>query len=388
MIAPCLKIAHVTEAFTGGIATYMSLVLPGLVQEGFGVSLICSPGRNEPRFTAMVDDLKKAGVEVVLLPMARAIRPLGDLTALARLKRAIVAGRFDLVHTHGSKAGALGRVACFLAKRPVVHTPHCFSFLRCGGQWQKAVLVRIERLLGGLTDQLVAVSGDEQEAAGKAGIVAKNGCVVIPNGLEPQAQAGDCPDGQAVRRRFGIPYQAPLVTMICRLVKYKGIQMFLEAARICIRARKDTTFLVGGVGPLRADAEAFIVRHGLTGNVLLPGHVDDTSALLRVSAICVLCSRAEGQPYCLLEAMRAGCSIVATKAPGMAELVENDRTGLLMEASAQSLADGILKVLDDPSLRQRYSQAARQQFVKSHLLDRQVRCLGQLYGQVCQSGRN
>ncbi len=126
-----VRIAHIIEGFSGGTCTYMCHVLPQLVERGFDVTLVVSLNRRCPDAFRKVSLLERSGVKIELIPMSREASPFKDLCAFIALLRLMWARQFDIVHTHCSKAGALGRLAAFVEGGSVrIHSPHCFAFLR------------------------------------------------------------------------------------------------------------------------------------------------------------------------------------------------------------------------------------------------------------------
>jgi glycosyltransferase involved in cell wall biosynthesis len=160
-----------------------------------------------------------------------------------------------------------------------------------------------------------------------------------------------------------------VVVTACRLVEYKGMLRFLEAARVC--GAEDTVFLVAGEGPLRGEMEAYISEHSLGKKVKLLGYMGCMEDLYSICDAVVLCSDSEGQPYLLLEAMRAGRPVVATDVAGNRELLE-EGCGALVEASAEAVARGIASVLADRLRAEECAENGRRRFLANHLLERQV----------------
>ncbi len=375
-----MRVAHIVEAMTGGVLTYMRTVLPRLVGAGAEVALFCSLERKGTGAEASVAEMRDGGVRVSVIPMQRRIAPWADLRAGVQIRRALVAGAYDVIHTHASKAGVLGRIAARATGTPaIVHTPHCFAFLRFDG-WRKVLSMSLERGLGRLTHRCVCVSADEAHVAMKRRIVSPSRCVHLDNACSDLPSACSSEPTQtpaAFKRHLGIRPTASVVTTVCRLVEYKGVLTFLDAAAVC--ASPDAVFLIAGEGELASVAQAWIARRRLGDRIRLLGHVD-VRPLLRATDVMVLCSRAEGQPYAIIEAMRAGRAIVATDVPGNRSLVAHGRTGLLTTSRAGSIASAIDQLLGDNATRGAYGRAARDRFRRRHVVDRQVRELMALYG--------
>ena len=255
-----ISVVHILEPFVGGVRTWVCTVLVRLVENGFDVTLICSLNRSCPDDDAQVRKLRDAGIKVHIVPMNRRISPLKDLRSFVRILHLLKKNRFDIVHTHSSKAGALGRIAAVLAGAGAVfHSPHCFAFLRSNSRLSKSFYFAIERLLAKLTTTLVAVSQSEADIAAEARIVPSQNCVVIPNALpvtliSPKPPSGE--KGSAVKASLAINQDARIVTTACRLVEYKGIFRFLQAARLS--RTPHTVFLLAGEGELKTAAQEFI----------------------------------------------------------------------------------------------------------------------------------
>jgi glycosyltransferase involved in cell wall biosynthesis len=380
MQARRMKVVHILEGFSGGTRTYMCHVLPELVRRGLDVTLICSLERGGADVLPSVAKLRDDGVRVFIVPMAREIRPWQDARSLARIWRLLLQGRYDIVHTHCSKAGALGRLAACLAGVKIrLHSAHCFAFLRCDGRARRFLYMALERLFGRLTTTLVAVGESEAATAVRRRIVPSCRCVKVSNGLPPD-QTASRPDPAAIaeyRRSFGLDADARVVTTVCRLVEYKGIFRFLRAAELS--QVPATTFVIAGDGDLYGPAQQFIEAAHLRRKVRLLGHVDHMEPLYCVSDVMVLCSDAEAEPYAILEAMRANVPVVATATPGNNQLISHQRTGLLTDSTPAGIASAIDRVLTNHEMRRRYCANAYDYVVQQHTLDQQVSQLSLLY---------
>lgn len=372
-----LKVLHVTEGFDGGVVTFLKHVLPAQRAAGLDVSLACCPRRSSQQQEDL-DYLREAGVRVHQVPMARGPHPLRDLSALATLVSILKEQSFDWVHTHCFKGGLLGRLATRFTPVPaVIHTPHCFPFMRERSRLGSAACRGIERALGRWTDCLMLVS--ESERLTTMQILAGVPSVVIPNGLPPQGseQAGPL---QALRHELELPQDVPVVGTLCRLTRYKCVDHLILAAASVRKRVPEARFVIAGDGPDRGRLKRLVRSLGLNEAVHLIGYRRDADRLLRLFDVCALCSQAEGMPYVLLEAMRAGVAVVASNVPGSRDLIENARTGLLYEwGRVDHLAHCILRCLADRALTHQLTQQARRYVADGHTLDSQVAAMLDLY---------
>ncbi len=376
-----IKVVHILEGFLGGTSTYVCTVLPQLVRKGFDVTLIGSTNRCSPDAAARLSELRQNGVTVHIIPMHREINPLRDTRSFISIYHLLLKNNFDIIHTHCSKAGALGRLAGFLTGKNVrLHTPHCFAFTRCNSRSRKKLYLILEKLLGRLTTKLVAVAQTEATIAINSRIVPNYRCVRVTNGLSNgQLLSENAPSTKdsAGKASLGIDRDKRVVVTACRLVEYKGIFRLLKAAELS-RAQ-NTVFLIAGDGELKTSVEKFISERKLGNKVKLLGHVSNMEQIYNICDVVALCSDAEAQPYLLLEAMRAKCPIVATSVIGNKELISHNMTGLLTEPNPASIAEAIDKLLADSDKRNRLAENAYTYFHKNHTLDKQISELTNVY---------
>jgi glycosyltransferase involved in cell wall biosynthesis len=377
-----IKIVHILEGFTGGLATYMQNVLPLLADNGFDVTLICSLRRSSPDAPEKIAMLKDRGIHILLLPMQRGINPFIDLYCFISIWRFLRKNRFSIVHTHCSKAGALGRLAASMAGiKTRFHSSHCFAFLRCRNLFAKKFYLLIERFLSRFTTTFIAVSKADAEAAIKYRIFRKEKCVIINNGLclhERLLENQENSRKSINKANLGIDSKSFVVVTACRLVEYKGIFSLLNAARF---SKANCVFVLAGEGELKEKIKSFIIGNDLAQKVRLAGYVVNMEALYGIADVVALCSAMEAQPYLLLEAMRANRPIVATDVPGNRELLSSGR-GLLVQDDPGKIASSIDELLFNQDMKQSLIQNAYDHFRKYHDLNTQIWRLKDIYKKV------
>lgn len=374
-----IKIAHIVEGFVGGMSTYLCNVLVLLKDAGFDVALIYSPDRRDKGLPEKLAYLKDRGISVHSVPMTRAVNPVSDLYCLFVMVRIFAGERFDIVHTHCSKAGTVGRISAKLSGiKQIYHSSHCFAFLRCGNFFTKKIYLLAERLLAPLTTKFIAVSNCDAESAKRWKIFGEGKCEIVNNGLS--ADKNPCSQKQPetisrIRRSFNLPAESFVVVTACRLVEYKGLFTFIDAARL---SKSNAIFVIAGDGPLKARLGNYISRNCLSEKVKLLGHVCDMARLYRICDLVVLCSTMEAQPFALLEAMRAKCAIIASDVPGNKELLRGQR-GILVEPRPEKFAASIDRLLSDSHKRYELAQSACTYFHSMHQLEDQVQKLIDIY---------
>ena len=190
---------------------------------------------------------------------------------------------------------------------------------------------------------------------------------IVPNGVDTNRfhPVGDC---QAVKRRLRVGNRQ-LVLFVGRLIPRKGLNYLLEAAKRIVKEQRETLFVIVGNGPLRNRLVSDVENAGLAGNFAFLGDVSDEELpkIYRCADLFVLPSIQEGQGIALLEAQESAKPVVAFNVSGVAEAVRNGETGLLVKAAGSGeLAEAILRLLSDKSLREKMGAAGRE-FVGNEL---------------------
>lgn len=375
---PRYRIAHViTRLELGGAQQNTLYCTRHHDRERFEVDLVAGRG-------GLLDDealsIEDAGVR--LLPSLRhAIAPVWDPVALFRLRSYFKARRVDLVHTHSSKAGILGRLAAVLAGVPaVVHTVHGWSFNRTQPARLRRVYVGLERLAATWTDRMIAVSADNRREGLALGIGREEQYSVVRSGIELDGLGPSGTARETLRRSLGYGPDEIVVGALACLKPQKAPLDFVRAAAAAHARDPRLRFFIAGDGELRSAAEALIRELGLEGIVQLLGWRRDVADLLRVMDLFLLTSLFEGLPRAVLQAMAAGTPVVATAVDGTPEVVEHRRTGLLVPPSRpESAAEAMLELAGDELLRRRCVAEARRRVGSEFDIRRMVSELERTY---------
>lgn len=256
----------------------------------------------------------------------------------------------DLVHVHagiGWEGHRATRAAC-TAGVPAVRTEHLPYLLTDAAQQAE------HRAATGRVETLICVSEAVAESHRAAGIDPAS-IATVHNGVAPRAPSRP---RAALRGEWGIG-DAPVVLMAARFAEQKGHELLLDALPAILARHPHTVVLLAGEGPLLLPVARAVARQGLAGSVRMLGQRADLADLLALADLLVLPSAFEGLPLVALEAMAAGLPVVATAAPGTAEAVEHNVTGLLCEAHAAGLAEAVAALLGDRDRRIAMGDAAR-----------------------------
>jgi len=378
---PLRVVRAIARLNVGGPARQAILLHTALRSRGFDTVLVhgtVSPGE------ADLEDLLPADRDGVLkVPeLGARIRPLDDLRALAAMTRTVFRERPDVVHTHTAKAGALGRLSALaynLTRRRsrrclVVHTFHGHVFEGYFGAAGNAALRTSERLLARVTDRIVALSPRQQSALVERFRIAPARRVhVVPLGLDLDAFIDVGAIDGTFRETLGFPRQAFLVGCVGRLVQIKDVGTLIEAVRIALPEAPSLRLAVVGDGPERAALERRVQELGLHERAAFTGWRRDLPAVYAGLDAVALSSRNEGTPVALIEAMASGRPVVATAVGGVPDVVEHERTGLLVPpGDARRFAAALVRLARDPAGSARMAAQARAEVERyrfPHLLD-------------------
>ncbi len=393
-----MRIARVlTRLNFGGPARQVLASDPLLVARGHELRIFA--GHPEPGEGDLFETLAAEGLDVVRVPrLSRGISPGRDLLALWRLKRELAALAPDLLHTHASKAGTLGRRAVEgLPGAERIGRVHTFHGHVLGGLFPAPVtrrLVALERRLARRTDRIVAVSHATADDLVRLGIAAEERLVVIPPGirlgpflelpLAPPEERG----GGPLRRRLGVAPDGLLVGVGGRLAEVKRPEWALDVWQLLEGRFPGLHLVFVGDGALRGLLERRFRAAGEAGarRLHLLGNEPDMPAVLRALDVVLCTSRSEGMPVALIEAAAAGIPAVATDVGGVGELVAHERTGWLGR-SVEELAFALAHLLESPAERRAAGQRARLRVSARHSAVLLAARLEQLYTLVLEERR-
>jgi glycosyltransferase involved in cell wall biosynthesis len=348
--------------------------------ERFRTVLVCGPspaGERDAR--PLADEL---GVDVIVLPsLARPIRPGRDLATLRALRRTFRSWHPDIVHTHSSKAGFLGRRAARREGVAVVHTVHGWSFHDHMAAATRALYVGLERRAARWTDRIVTVSDLDRDKGLAAGIGAPEQYTVIHELNDVGRFLAADRNRAEARRRLGLGGAQPVIGTLGRLSEQKDPATFVRAAAAVSVEVPDARFVMIGDGPLRTDVERLAAKLGLQDRFLVTGVRRDVAEVLAGLDVFILTSRWEGMPLVIPQAMASDVPVVASTADGNRELVRDGENGLLASpGAADAFAAGAVRLLRDASLRERFVTAGRQT-ARRFTLDETVPRLERVYGE-------
>jgi len=325
-------------------------------------------GRN-----ALIDAALAQHATAIPMPIGRGI----DLIAVARVVRLLREHRIDVLQTHDAQTRRIGVIAAALTGVRHITSVHGWIFndrKERAAKWLDARLIR-------QADAVIAVSDrlkQELEAAG----VPPQRITVLRNAilLRDYAVAGTA---ESVRREFGIRDDQPVISIVGRLSLEKGHETFLQAASSIAKSHPDLRCLIVGDGPLEHTLRQRVQELGLTAQVVFTGHRSQLADIYAATDVLVISSLTEGIPNVLLEAFAHGKPAVATSVGGVPEVLEEGRTGWLVDVGDhQAIARHVVRLLDAPELRAKMGATARATIEQQFSFESRTKALETLYDRI------
>jgi glycosyltransferase involved in cell wall biosynthesis len=379
-----MKIAHViTRLIIGGAQENTVLSCAGLRARGHHVTLIAGP-ETGPEGSLWLEAEQSADQIICVDHLRRRVGAINDWRAARELKTIFRRERFDVVHTHSSKAGILARWAAHRAGIPIiVHTIHGMSFNRTQPRAVQWVYKRLERRTGHWTHAIVSVADAMTAQARTAGIRPKNGEFVT-------IRSGMCTDGfrvndaarRAVRANWQIPKDAVVIGTIARLFPNKGYENIIAAMPAIAERCPLAHFVWIGDGSHRPVYETEVTRLGLRDRLHLTGLVPPTDIprLINGFDLLVHASQWEGLPRALVQAALTGVPAVSFDNDGAPEVIEDGVSGLLAPlGSTSALAEAVARLAGSETLRAELGRVAEQRCRHAFSHELMVKQLDELY---------
>ena len=376
----------ITKLELGGAQKQLLSLINNLDQGKFNVYLFTAKeGRLIPQ-DLLIDGLTLKRSEF----LERLINPLKDVLALAEIYCFIKKNRIQIVHTHSSKAGILGRLAAKLAQVPVIiHTVHGWSFHDYQPSMVYNFYLFLERICATFTNRIIVVSNYDKKNGLNNSVGQARQYVLIRYGINRDEFKGQEKRALA-RASLGLSDGDLVVGMVACFKPQKAPLDFIKLAGAMKNDFPNIKFILVGDGVLRRKICALIEKLNLKQQVVLAGWRKDLPLILSCLDVFVLTSLWEGLPIVVLEAMAAGVPWVATDTGGIREVAVNEKTGCLVKAhDIQSMRSQIKELLTDVSKRQEFSRLSRErigaeEFLSSSLLRRTE----EIYFNLLPGGQN
>ncbi len=326
----------------GGGETWLLEAMRGLTERGHEVAMVLRQGG------AFADRAEREGHSVLRLPMSSDFDPASVFRLASFLRRF----RPDVVNVSVQRAVRVGCAAVRLAGVGEVVERRGLNFPARPSRLNHWVYGRCVSFVlancGEIADQMV-----------DSGLVPEDRVAIVPNGIDPSRVPPG--GGPAIRAELGLGQEAPLVSIVARLVRDKGHALAFEAFSRLTERLPGAKLAVVGSGRLGPELSELASSVAPAGSVIFMGLRDDVPAILDASDVLLVSSLREGMPHSILEAMVAGTPVVATEVAGIPEMIRDGREGLLIPAgSTEAIERALHRVLSDRDLARRLSEAAAQ----------------------------
>ena len=362
-----IKVAHIiARMITGGADENTLFTIQGLDKERYEVDLIMGEEFDESIF----DKVKNNNFNIIQIKGLKwKLNFLYDPIVLIKLIKMMRKNHYDIVHTHTTKAGILGRIAARIAGVPViVHGLHGSTFEAFDSGLLNWLLFLFERLTGRFTDAYISVSRVLSEKYIERGIGKKENYHTVYSGMELEVFYGargkiDCRKKQ---KELGIDSGDFVIGNVARLETRKGHKFLIDAFKKVIKERKGCPLklLIIGEGNKRENLESYVKEANLEKKVIFTGYRKDVEELMAIMDIFVLTSLREGLPRVLVQAAAVGMPLIAFNVDGVPEIIRDNHNGFLVRArDVGQLANRIEKYIDKKELVLLHGQKGRE-FIK------------------------
>jgi len=307
---------------------------------------------------------RDAGVNVQIIPaLGRALHPWKDWKSYRSLIRLLKQDPPQILHTHSSKAGVMGRSAAKKLKIPVIHTIHGAAFHYGQPAILHSLYKQAERWAGQRTDHFITVCDAMRDQYVDAGIGTPKHYTTIYSGMDVEPFLKPSRPRDEIRRALGISRDDVVIGKIARLFHLKGHHFVIEAAKRLVPDHPEVKFLFVGDGVLREEYQQQIDAAGLTDHFIFTGLVPPTDVpdLIHAMDIVVHTSEWEGLARVLVQGLLAGKPVVSFDIDGAKEVVIPEETGFLVPfADLDALTESLSSLLSNPEMGEQWGAAGRE----------------------------
>ncbi len=302
-----------------GVQNVMLQILSAIEIDDYEIKVATAPDG------PLIAEIEKRGWKHIAIPsLVRQINPIKDFQAMRQLAKIIQQEQVDILHTHSSKTGLMGRIVGKMCKVPtVIHTVHGYPFHKFQNPLLYLVYQKAEWFAGRYCDYLISVNQEDAELAHKSLKIPKNKIKYIPNGAIAKQKSNILKSNEIV------------IGTLSRFWKQKNMVNTIKVAIKACLHKKELKFIFVGDGEDLALCQELIKSANLTERIILPGWSHDKEKWLKSFDVFLLYSLWEGLPLSILEAMSYGLPIIASDIKGNRELVD-ESNGFLIDPEDNS----------------------------------------------------
>ncbi len=356
-----IKVVHIiTKLELGGAQVNTIYTYEHLDASCFEPWLICGPGG------ILTEGIVKKENLVILNYLKRAINPFNDLKAYFHMRKLLRQIKPDIVHTHSSKAGIIGRLAAFAAGVPVIiHSVHGFSFSPFQSFLKRNIYIAAEKFVASRTTHFIFVSKDDIQIAREKKLIADNFSLIrsgfpFPKFLEKGT------DTELLREKYHLAPTDFVCGVIAPFKAQKGLFHLIEiAARVigALAGKREVRFLITGDGSLRPAIEAKLKEKNIYDYFRLPGFILDIEKTIAIFDLGISTALWEGLPQSLVQLRLKKKAIVASDIPGNREVVQNNQNGFLVQVDDYlTFSQKVITLIENEVLRTEMANFASEDF--------------------------
>lgn len=338
--------------------------------------------------------LEKYEVEATVIPeLRRSVNFFSDIKAYFKIKKIIKEYKPDIVHTHASKAGALGRYAAYNAgAKIIVHTYHGHVFHSYFGKFKTGIYKFVERYLATKTTGIIAISESQKTDLSDVFQICPNEKIkVIPLGLELTVFASNTPENrQVARSHLGLQTEDVAIAIIGRLAPIKDHLFFLDVVDELLKRTSCTlkVFIVGdGMQKDAIQSRADEINTKFPNSIQLTSWIREMAQVYHALDLVCLTSKNEGTPVTLIEAQAAALPVVSTDVGGVRDVVLDQVSGFVLPKNDLSgYVDKTLELIHDPEKRMQFGAAGQKKMLEKYHYQRLIEDMENYYAHLLSKG--
>ncbi len=381
-----IRVLHIiTRMIIGGAQENTMYTAAMLDKSIFQVDVICGPQTGSEG--SLIEETQHRGVNLFILPeLVREVNPIQDTLALVKLFSIIRHGKYDIVHTHSSKAGILGRLAAKMAGTPIIlHTVHGWSFHNYMAPLKRKIYIFLERWVSRYSQKLIVVSENDIMKGLREKIGKPTQYQLIRSAIPLDEYQPNHKWKEIMRNDLGIPQDAPVIGAINRLSPQKNPLEWAKIAALISHQIPDAYFVIVGDGPLHKEMINSLQKEGLLPKTIITGLRRDVGKILNGMDLILLTSLWEGLPRVIPEAMSVGIPVVAYAVDGIKEIIQHQNNGLLCEPhNLQQAANYCIELIRNSQLHSALVLGGRQTALEQFDINHMIQDLEQLYLECMQ----